>query len=250
MWPTGIQTFSPNPVGRDLVVGDIHGCFAKLEHSLASIGFDPARDRLFSAGDLVDRGPESAQVTEWLDRPWFHAVCGNHDFMAWRRTCGQPYPDVDHREHGGGWLDAVPDADKRSIGDRLAALPLALEIASPGGGLVGVVHADCPFDDWNELRVALRAPAQPPARASNLADACLWSIERYARQYAGVVAGVRAVVHGHLTLAEPVRLGNAHFIDTGGGDPSGHFTFFDAQSLQCLRGPGGTYRRLSRRSMR
>ncbi|WP_242621095.1 hypothetical protein [Aeromonas salmonicida] len=42
-------------------------------------GFDPARDRLFSVGDLTDRGPDCTQVLEWLARPWFHPVCGNHD---------------------------------------------------------------------------------------------------------------------------------------------------------------------------
>ncbi|MBZ0074391.1 metallophosphoesterase [Bordetella hinzii] len=37
-------------------------------------------------GDLVDRGPESADVLKWLERPWFHAICGNHDLMTWRRA--------------------------------------------------------------------------------------------------------------------------------------------------------------------
>jgi len=39
-------------------------------------------DQLFSVGDLVDRGPESHRVLEWLARPWFFAICGNHDFMV------------------------------------------------------------------------------------------------------------------------------------------------------------------------
>ena len=63
---TPIQRFTRNTTGRDLIVGDIHGCFGRLANALTLIDFDPARDRLFSVGDLVDRGPDSRQVTDWL----------------------------------------------------------------------------------------------------------------------------------------------------------------------------------------
>jgi serine/threonine protein phosphatase 1 len=69
-----IARFAPNTRGRDFAVGDIHGAFRALQIALDAIGFDCAADRLFSVGDLVDRGPESARVTEWLDKPWFHAI--------------------------------------------------------------------------------------------------------------------------------------------------------------------------------
>jgi serine/threonine protein phosphatase 1 len=54
-----LQHFGRNTAGRDLIVGDIHGCFARLQVALDELGFDPERDRLFSVGDLVDRGPDS-----------------------------------------------------------------------------------------------------------------------------------------------------------------------------------------------
>lgn len=40
--------------------GDIRGCFNRLQAGLELLGFDPDKDRLFSVGDLVDWGPESA----------------------------------------------------------------------------------------------------------------------------------------------------------------------------------------------
>jgi hypothetical protein len=49
-----------NTAGRDFVCGDIHGCFDELDAALAKLQFDPAVDRLISVGDLVDRGPRSA----------------------------------------------------------------------------------------------------------------------------------------------------------------------------------------------
>ncbi|MGC3722480.1 metallophosphoesterase, partial [Enterococcus faecalis] len=92
----------------------------------------------FSVGDLVDRGPESSQVGAWLDKPWFHAICGNHDFMAWRSALGDPFQDVDHKLCGGEWLEQLLPGEREQIGQRLAALPLALEVETPAG-LVGLV---------------------------------------------------------------------------------------------------------------
>lgn len=74
--------------GRDLAVGDIHGHFQRLQQCLDAVGFDPAVDRLFSVGDLVDRGPHSEAALDWLAQPWFHAVQGNHEALAITRVRG------------------------------------------------------------------------------------------------------------------------------------------------------------------
>ena len=52
--------------GRDWVVGDVHGCFTTLREALLAIDFEHGRDRLFSVGDLIDRGPNSIEALEWL----------------------------------------------------------------------------------------------------------------------------------------------------------------------------------------
>jgi hypothetical protein len=36
-------------------IGDIQGCFASLMALLTRVAFDPARDRLWLVGDLVNR---------------------------------------------------------------------------------------------------------------------------------------------------------------------------------------------------
>ena len=154
--------FARNVVGRDFAVGDIHGCFAHLSRSLEAIGFDASADRLFSVGDLVDRGPESTQALQWLDKPWFHAICGNHDFVTWRSALGIPYPKADHLSLGGAWLEKVSGAKRSQLGRRLRALPLAIEVET-SLGLVGLVHADCPFDDWHEMQQALGRGSIRPA---------------------------------------------------------------------------------------
>ena len=171
----------------------------------------------------MDRGPESVDVLKWLERPWFYAICGNHDLMTWRRAMGDPIPDVDHRVHGGGWLDTCVAGVRERIAACLSALPLAIEVETPSG-VVGLVHADFPYDDWQAIYGATFSPEDE--------DACLWSVDRYRMQYSQPVRNVRAVVHGHMTLCKPAQLGNVYYIDTGGWQDAGRFTLLDLHTLK------------------
>ncbi len=236
-------SFAANAKGRDIAVGDIHGAFSALQQGLDHIGFDPATDRLFAVGDLVDRGPESTQAVEWLDKPWFHAVMGNHEMLTWRAAESLPYPSIAHAEHGGEWLSALPPEQQASIAQRLKALPVVMEISTPKG-LVGLVHADCPFDDWVEMR---RVAWDGLDDLDELMTTCLWSDARYARKYALPVRNIRAVIHGHMTIPKATVLGNVHFIDTGGGQKWGRFTFLNLHTLKPVRGSGEHFDRASRR---
>ena len=133
----------------------------------------------------------------------------------------------------GGWLGLLSVAEQRRIGVGLAALPLAMEVDTVAG-LVGLVHADCPFDDWREMQAVPWESVEPTGAVGNC---CLWSLERYTRSYAGRVRNVRAVVHGHVAIKAPAVLGNEHFIDTGGWHPGGCFTFLELATLETVSGP-------------
>ena len=81
-WPdNAVVAHEANTLGRDLVIGDLHGHFDTLEHALADLEFKPGRDRLFSVGDLVDRGPRPEAALEWLVEGRIAAVRGNHEQM-------------------------------------------------------------------------------------------------------------------------------------------------------------------------
>ena len=186
-------------------------------------------------GDLVDRGTESYQVLTWLEKPWFHAILGNHDFLAFRRALGTT-ADIGYLKNWGEWLSLLSEADQRSIGKGLIALPLAMEVETAAGN-VGLVHADCPFEDWNDMQ---KVPWEGIDLTGPVATCCLWSIERHSRRYAGTIRNIRAVVHGHMTVPAPEVLGNVHFIDTGGWLQGGRFTFLELETLKPLLGPKAT----------
>ncbi|MCY1344256.1 Bis(5'-nucleosyl)-tetraphosphatase, symmetrical [compost metagenome] len=62
-------------------VGDLQGCLDPLKCLLERVRFDPARDRLWLVGDLVNRGPKSLETLRFLYSIRESLVCvlGNHD---------------------------------------------------------------------------------------------------------------------------------------------------------------------------
>lgn len=76
-----IRRFEANTKGRDFIIGDLHGKLYFLKTLLNYVDFNHEQDRLFSVGDLIDRGENSAGCLALLKEPWFHAVMGNHEQM-------------------------------------------------------------------------------------------------------------------------------------------------------------------------
>ena len=204
----------PNELGRDFIVGDIHGCFDLVEQLLAAVAFKPDADRLISVGDLVDRGPDSDQALDWLARPWFHAVMGNHELLALNHALGGDGQDAAlHVMNGGAWVFMLEGDVKREYAEAFARLPLAIEVPTAAGP-VGVVHADVPDGmAWHDLAAKLEAGDRDTAM-------CLtWSRERIEAAAGGHevedVPGIRRVYVGHTPQKAPMAVGNVSFIDTG-----------------------------------
>lgn len=231
-----ILHFEKNKVGRDIIVGDIHGCFRKLQTVLDERGFNPDVDRLFSVGDLVDRGPDSDLSLEWLSKPWFHAVQGNHEDMAIR--WGKPGCMMDagnYMANGGGWNIANTFDKRADFSFAFEALPVAIELETDDG-LVVIIHASVPGTSWVKFKQDLQQSKDGPRwMEKDLRELALWDRTRIREGITTPIKDVRAVVCGHTPLKSVVVLGNVHHIDTAGWHPSGAgFTLYDAATLKAI----------------
>lgn len=231
----GVLSFTRNQQGRDFVVGDIHGCFSLLQAMLKQLAFEPERDRLFSVGDLIDRGPESPRALEFLQYPWFHAVLGNHETMLVEALSGANHYVLRWLENGGDWchehLEQLPLMSKA-----FSQLPWAIEVETDDG-IIGIVHADVPSNmSWQEFTKALRVDNR---KAREIA---VWSRKRFHGYKSADIPGIHKVFCGHSICqdGQPMQVDNVIFIDTGAylshiyKDQGAGLTIFDINSLQYL----------------
>ncbi len=83
MMSRDIVELAANVNGDDFIIGDVHGNFESFEQVLRHVKAQPGA-RLFVAGDMSDRGPNSlAVIKAVLDNPGVvFAVRGNHEEMV------------------------------------------------------------------------------------------------------------------------------------------------------------------------
>jgi hypothetical protein len=122
------------PNGRLIIVGDVHGCAEELRELLTIENFDQRLDTLVFVGDLVNKGPNTAEVLSIARSAGALAVRGNHEdelLEAWYQI-GR-YASGLHK-YKNGTIYQISEADIKWIEE------LPLSISFPWLGLV-VVHA-------------------------------------------------------------------------------------------------------------
>ena len=123
------QVLPANKNGRDFVVGDLHGCLDLLEEQLERQQFDTQRDRLFSVGDLIDRGPDSLGCLRLLRQSWFHAVVGNHEGMLlnyFSLRNSYPHKSTVLLLNGGDWVTRLESNEQEELREDLLPRVLSL----------------------------------------------------------------------------------------------------------------------------
>lgn len=215
-----IKRFERNTKGRDFVVGDIHGCFRLLESTLAEHAFNESIDRLFCVGDLVDRGPQSAEVLNWLEKPWLFSVMGNHEEMAILYS-REALSDSNYLSNGGQWFMYLDKPTQQEIAAHFAELPYLIEVDT-SGGRVGIMHADTKLS-WSETISRLDAGCE--YMQANV----LWGRGRISDELADEISGIDVVYAGHTPVSRMSQLGNVRFIDTGA-------CFSGRMTMVCIEG--------------
>jgi serine/threonine protein phosphatase 1 len=207
-----VAHFQKNEKGRDFVVGDIHGMFSAFEHLLQQAGFDPGFDRVFSVGDLIDRGDESHRVLEFLNKPWFHSIMGNHEKMLLDAQDSTEAYKKWIKNYEGKWWEKVDKKQREEIRTALAKLPIVADIET-SGGKIGIVHADM------QTRVTWQEFIKQIQESEKLRTYVLWSRGRLERfRVTGStdhVDGIKMVVLGHTPMKEHLQISNLCYIDTG-----------------------------------
>lgn len=156
--PIPVQKLTNNFTGNDYVIGDLHGCIDLLERLLIAINFNKNTDRLFSVGDLIDRGPNSLPCLHLLTEHWFYAVQGNHENMMLeyfqensiddRLINWNNLEDSDFYYNGGEWIKDYFQTDQQCMtakfkdGLNLVSELPTIYIVGEGDQRFHIIHAE------------------------------------------------------------------------------------------------------------
>jgi bis(5'-nucleosyl)-tetraphosphatase (symmetrical) len=126
------------------LIGDIQGCYDPLQSLLEKINFDPVADRLWSCGDLVNRGGQSLEVLRLLSgiAGAVTVTLGNHDLYLLADDSRFPNGNSRNRE----FRAILKAADREPLLHWLRQQPLAFKSAEHS---LLMVHAGV-VPQWTE----------------------------------------------------------------------------------------------------
>ena len=103
------------------VVGDIQGCFEPFQCLLKQVKFNPDKDRLWSVGDVINRGSGNLETLRWFyaHRDNVTMVLGNHDLHLMAVSPGARKPSRKDNFH-----DILEAPDREQLIEWLHFQPL------------------------------------------------------------------------------------------------------------------------------
>jgi bis(5'-nucleosyl)-tetraphosphatase (symmetrical) len=145
------------------VIGDVQGCFKQLKQLTDKLNFNEDQDRLYFVGDLVNRGPASAQVLDFImQRPDnCFSVLGNHDLHL--LAVGM----LGKKPHKYDTFQDILEHQNRNIYlDWIRQQPLAISLNHPN---TFISHAGL-YPDWSIEEALALADEVSQMLQSELAD--------------------------------------------------------------------------------
>ena len=144
------------------LIGDVQGCDEALVRLLQHIDFSPSHDTLYMLGDMVNRGPNNAQVLRRLMGFGSSAQCvlGNHDLHLLAVSFGARKLNASDTIQ-----DILNASDREALLHWLRHQHMALQV-----GNILMVHAGV-LPQWTaEKALALAAEVESILRSDTLGD--------------------------------------------------------------------------------
>ena len=92
-------------------MGDVHGCFNEFLDLLKAAGYNRKTHRLILLGDIINRGPHSFEMLEWVKARKVEMIQGNHEeafvrFVRGKKRLPPVFSELKQKMGGKleGWL--------------------------------------------------------------------------------------------------------------------------------------------------
>ena len=206
------------------LIGDVHGCYTELVALIAALGYTLAHDgarwsaahpdgrTLVFVGDLVDRGPQSAEVLELVMDlvQGGQALCvnGNHEARLLRHLRGHP-SKLSH-----GLAETLASLEPRDAAFKARVADFCDGLLSHyvlDEGRLIVAHAGLKEEFHGRTSGAVRSFALYGETTGEIDEYGLPVRANWAAGYRGRAM----VVHGHVPVVEAEWLNNTIDLDTG-----------------------------------
>ena len=222
-----IKEYSGPPLKRAYAIGDVHGRLDLLEQLIKNIKADieeqnkaiseAIESHIIFLGDLIDRGPDSKGVVEFLmsfqpDFAKVHLISGNHEESLVRALSGEPELISSWLDHGGKPTALSYGVDPGAILYQTAnAQEYILCSAIPKSHIrfLSSFSESVQFGDYFCVHAGIRPGV--PIHEQDIND-LRWIRGEFldSEQDHGLV-----VVHGHTIVEEVVDKSNRIAVDTG-----------------------------------
>ena len=165
----------PKLKDNDIIIGDTQGSYEPVPRLLKSMNYNPDKQHVHFLGDLIDRGHESKQMLDAMNKYGWTSNQGNHDNKALRWAQGNKVQVNPELENTISQFESPEEARKYFL--PMGKWPLYVpfeDSQGPGGVVHAAVHPSLPWEKQPkqyllmgrthpfESYVPGQAPMQPP----------------------------------------------------------------------------------------